>query len=73
VLENAGIKDGYENIVRFLDEDGVLTQEEIINKVCNLKRRTVGGSPITVLKALDVTPVSLSDEEMKRYCRQKPY
>ena len=60
-------KDGYERIIRYLDEYGTMTQEEIITAVCNLKRTTPGGSPITVLKVIGVSPISLSDKEIRRY------
>lgn len=73
MYEKLGNKDGYERVIRYLDENGTMTKEEIVNEVYNLKRRTAGGSPITVLKVISVSPVSLSDEEMKRYCMQRPY
>ena len=70
MYEKYGNKNGYETCIRFFDENGTMTQEEIMNEVCNLKRRTSGGGPITVLNVINVSPVSLSDEELKRYCLQ---
>lgn len=67
MYEKLAGKDGYERIIRYLDENGTMTQEEIIKAVCNLKRTTPGGSPIMVLKVIDVSPISLSAKEISRY------
>ena len=58
----------YKNVIRYFDECGIMTQEDISKAVYGLQRTAGSGSLITVLKVTDICPITLSDKELKAYC-----